>query len=69
MAASHFSGPVLSGNGLGAGASVLTAALPAAADSSGQIYMISDDGVGDNEIALVVSNGTAWLKITTTALT
>jgi len=47
----------------------LTASLPAAADSQGKIYTITDDGVGDDEVALVWSDGTDWLKVTTTALT
>ncbi len=68
MAQSTFSGPVESTGGFTTTA-VLTAALPAAADSTGQIRTISDNGAGDNEFAVVVSNGTAWVAVSTTALT
>jgi hypothetical protein len=68
MAASHVSGPFISEGGLQVGVTV-TASLPAAADNQGLILMITDDGAGDNEVALVVSDGTDWVRITTTALT
>jgi hypothetical protein len=68
MATTHFSGPVASTNGFSTTA-VLTADLPAAADNVGRIMTISDNGAGDDEFALAVSDGTDWLAITTTALT
>jgi hypothetical protein len=80
MASTTFSGPVTSTAGF-VGAvtgnvtgvitltSVATADLPAAASSTGQLYVINDNGVGDDEFALVVSDGSAWVKVTTTALT
>lgn len=68
MGTTTFSGPVASVNGFNAPVS-LTAELPAAsADNLGQIRAITDNGVGNNEFALVVSDGTAWLAITTAAL-
>jgi len=79
MASTTFSGPVTSTAGF-VGAvtgnvagtitvtSTVTASLPAAADNTGRIYVITDNGAGDDEFALVVSDGSAWVKITTTAL-
>jgi hypothetical protein len=68
MAATNFSGPVVSTNGFNLPVS-LTAELPAASsDNLGQLRIITDNGVGDNEFAVVVSNGTAWLAISTAAL-
>ena len=72
MATTNFSGPVVSTNGFDGSIDVpvsLTAELPAAsATNLGQLRAITDNGVGDNEFALVVSNGTAWLAIATAAL-
>ena len=76
MSATNFSGPVVSAGGFTGDLTgspkvtvTTTAALPAAATNQGKIMMITDDGVGDDETALVVSDGSSWLKITTTALT
>ena len=80
MASTTFSGPVTStagftgavtGNVTGSITltSTVTASLPAAADNTGALYIITDNGSGDDEFALVVSDGTAWVKVTTTALT
>ena len=80
MSTTTFSGPVVSNNGFTgdvtgdvAGVITLTSVttdnLPAAASSTGQLYVISDNGAGDDEFALVVSDGTDWVKVTTTALT
>jgi len=79
MAESHFSGPLVVTGGNGgmevAGGPVLkltgilTAALPAAAAANtGHVYLITDNGIGDNEYALVVSNGTAWVTADGNAL-
>lgn len=72
MAATHFSGPVVSTAGFTGATTLpssLTADLPAAdADNLGQLRVITDNGVGDNEFALVVSDGSAWLVVTTEAL-
>jgi hypothetical protein len=80
MASTTFSGPVTSTNGF-VGAvtgnvagsitltSTLTDNLPAAADNTGALYIITDNGVGSDEFALVVSNGTAWVSVDTSALT
>jgi hypothetical protein len=83
MASTTFSGPVTStagftgavtgdvtGNVTGSITltSTVTASLPAAADNTGALYIITDNGAGDDEFALVVSDGTAWVKVTTTAL-
>ena len=68
MGTTTFSGPVVSTNGFDLPIS-LTAELPtASASNAGVIRIITDNGVGDNEFALVVSNGTAWLAIATAAL-
>jgi len=67
MATATFSGPVVSLNGFDLPIS-LTAELPAAADNTGVIRIITDNGVANDEFALVVSNGTAWLAIATAAL-
>jgi len=80
MASTTFSGPVTStagfvgavtGNVAGSITltSTVTDSLPAAADNTGALYVITDNGVGDDEFALVVSDGSAWVKVTTTALT
>lgn len=80
MAESHFSGPLVVNGGNGgvdvtAGGpilkctAILTAALPAAAaGNAGHVYLISDNGVGDNETALVVSTGSAWVTADGNAL-
>lgn len=48
---------------------ILTAALPAAAAANvGHVYLITDNGIGNNEYALVVSNGTAWVTADGNAL-
>jgi len=80
MASTTFSGPVTStagfvgavtGNVAGSITltSTVTASLPAAADNTGALYIITDNGAGNDEFALVVSDGSAWVKVTTTALT
>lgn len=68
MGTTTFSGPVASTNGFDLPVS-LTAELPvASASNTGVIRAITDNGIGNNEFALVVSNGTAWLAIATGAL-
>ena len=68
MGTTTFSGPVVSTNGFDLPVS-LTSELPAAsASNTGIIRAITDNGAGNNEFALVVSNGTAWLAIATAAL-
>ncbi len=80
MASTTFSGPVTSQNGFigditGNVTGVLnltaqtTASLPAAAASNaGQIRLISDNGVGNNEYCLVISTGSAWVTAIGAAL-
>ena len=68
MARTSFSGPVASANGFIAPV-VLTAALPLATSvPAGTVYVISDNGVGNNEFCLVISTGTAWVTATGAAL-
>ena len=67
MAVTHFSGPVNTTLGVVLG-STTTALLPAAASNTGRMMVISDNGSGNDEFALVVSSGSAWVKVTTTAL-
>jgi hypothetical protein len=76
MASTTFSGPVTSTGGFTGDVtgsitltSTLTDNLPAAADNTGALYIITDNGVGSDEFALVVSNGTAWVSVDTSALT
>lgn len=76
MASTTFSGPITSTAGFVGDVtgsitltSTVTASLPAAADNTGALYIITDNGAGNDEFALVVSDGSAWVKVTTTALT
>lgn len=49
---------------------VLTAALPAAASvPAGTVYIVSDNGVGNNEYCLVINTGAAWVTAVGAALT
>lgn len=81
MAQTRFSGPVKSDNGfigtqlVAAGAPlaqitpVATAALPPAAPANaGTVMLINDNGAGNNEWALVISTGVAWVLCDGTAL-
>lgn len=78
MAQSTFSGPVASSNGFIGDVTVAdfmkmtavtTASLPAAsAANAGQVRLISDNGVGDNEYCLVISTGSAWVTAVGAAL-
>ncbi len=48
---------------------ILTGALPAAAaGNAGQVRLISDNGVGNNEYCLVISTGAAWVTAVGAAL-
>lgn len=70
MAATHFSGPLVSKNGIKFGGTTVTASLPAAsADNIGLMYVITDNGAGNDETAVVISNGTSWTLTTGAALT
>jgi len=60
MANTTFSGPVISTNGFVPPVTV-TASLPAASSvAAGTMYIITDNGAGDNEICIVISDGSAW---------
>lgn len=68
MARTTFSGPVKSDAGFIAPV-VLTAALPAAASvPAGTVYIVSDNGSGNDEYCLVISTGAAWVTATGAAL-
>lgn len=68
MATTTFSGPVVSENGFIAPV-VTTANLPAFASvPAGTIYIISDNGAGDNEYCLVINTGAAWVTAVGAAL-
>jgi len=68
MARTTFSGPVISDNGFDFPV-VTTANLPAFASvSAGMVYIISDNGVGDDEFCLVINTGAAWVTATGAAL-
>jgi len=60
MANTTFSGPVVSTNGFVPPVTV-TASLPAASSvAAGTMYIITDNGAGNDEICVVISNGSAW---------
>jgi hypothetical protein len=66
--ATHFTGPVVSTNGVELPVS-LTSELPTAStDNLGQIRVITDNGASDNETCVVVSTGTAWVVCSGAAL-
>ena len=68
MARTTFSGPVRSVAGFIAPV-VTTANLPAFASvPAGTVYIISDNGVGNNEYCLVISTGAAWVTAVGAAL-
>ena len=68
MALSTFSGPVRSNNGYQIPV-VTTANLPAFGDVAvGTVYMVSDNGSGNNEYCIVISTGAAWVTATGAAL-
>ncbi len=49
---------------------ITTAALPVAgAGNEGQVRLINDNGVGNNEYCLVISTGAAWVTAVGAALT
>lgn len=82
MGSTTFSGPVTSQNGFVGDVSgnvtatdflkltaVATSALPAAAaGNAGQVRLINDNGVGNNEYCLVISTGSAWVTAVGAAL-
>ena len=68
MARTTFSGPVKSDNGFIAPV-VTTANLPAVATvPAGTVYIVSDNGAGNNEYCMVISTGAAWVTATGAAL-
>lgn len=68
MALSTFSGPVRSDNGFQIPV-VTTAQLPTAADTTvGTVYLVSDNGAGNNEYCLVINTGAAWVTAVGAAL-
>lgn len=68
MAKSSFTGPVSSSNGFEVPV-VATAALPAAASTTvGTVYIVNDNGAGNDEYCLVINNGTAWVTAVGAAL-
>lgn len=68
MARSTFSGPVKSDAAF-IYPVVATAALPAAsAANEGTVYIVNDNGVGNNEYCLVISTGSAWVTAVGAAL-
>jgi hypothetical protein len=68
MARTTFSGPVASTNGFIVPV-VATADLPAFASvPAGTVYIISDNGAGDDEYCLVINTGAAWVTAVGAAL-
>ena len=60
MAKTTFSGPVRSDNGYQI--PVVTTVV------AGTVYMVSDNGSGDDEYCIVISTGTAWVTAVGAAL-
>jgi len=68
MALSTFSGPIRSNNGFQIPV-VATADLPAFGDVAvGTVYMVSDNGSGDDEYCIVINTGAAWVTAVGAAL-
>lgn len=68
MAQTSFTGPVKSNNGFIAPV-VTTANLPSASSvTAGTVYIISDNGAGDDTYCLVISTGSAWVTAIGAAL-
>jgi len=68
MARSTFSGPVKSDNGFEVPV-VTTANLPPFASvPAGTVYIVSDNGAGNDEYCLVINTGAAWVTATGAAL-
>lgn len=68
MAQSSFTGPVSSANGF-IPPVVTTANLPAFASvPAGTVYIISDNGAGNDEYCLVINTGAAWVTAVGAAL-
>jgi hypothetical protein len=69
MSKTTFSGPVKSTAGFLLPVTT-TAALPTASvANTGLLYVVTDNGVGNNETAVVLCNGTGWTLTTGAALT
>lgn len=68
MSQTSFSGPVKSFAGFIAPV-VTTANLPAFASvPAGTMYIVSDNGVGNNEYCVVINTGAAWVTAVGAAL-
>lgn len=68
MAKSSFTGPVSSVNGFEVPV-VATADLPSAtATTVGTVYIVNDNGAGNDEYCLVICTGTAWVTAVGAAL-
>jgi len=69
MAKTTFTGPVVSLTGFDFPV-VTTANLPAVASLPvGTVYIVSDNGAGNNEYCLVINTGAAWVTAVGAALT
>ena len=68
MALSTFSGPVRSNNGFQVPV-VTTANLPTPASTAvGTVYMVNDNGAGNDEYCIVINTGAAWVTAVGAAL-
>ena len=68
MAQTTFSGPVRSNTGFQIPV-VTTATLPAFASvAAGTAYIVSDNGVGNDEFCIAISTGAAWVTAVGAAL-
>ena len=69
MSKTTFSGPVAATNGFILPTTV-TASLPTASvANTGLLYVVTDNGAGNDETAVVLCNGTGWTLTTGAALT
>ena len=68
MAQTRFSGPVKSDNGFIAPVVTTVNLPPFASVPAGTVYIVSDNGAGDNEFCLVINTGAAWVTATGAAL-
>jgi hypothetical protein len=68
MAKTTFSGPVRSDSGFQIPVVTTTDLPDATGVAVGTVYMVSDNGSGDDEYCIVISTGAAWVTAVGAAL-
>lgn len=68
MAKTTFSGPVRSDSGFQIPVVTTTDLPDATGVAVGTVYMVSDNGAGDDEYCIVISTGAAWVTAVGAAL-